>query len=195
MKQETENMHYFEDIFKEIYLYIGEYGVESLLHKLNFLTVNEELYFESENIYHKLSVHLGSAIKKHGVEYVYLMLKTNKTTKPKFKIKDKTIENKLFEIVSDTYGTSPQSILNKFDRDGIRINAGGTIFKLFIDLLDYSINDVMEITKKPKSIISRHKKMICNLDHKHPLDKKTIVKYMECRTKLIKFLLDEYQEN
>ena len=52
----------------------------------------------------------------------------------------------------------------------------------------------MEITNKPRSIISRHKNVITNLDYKHPMDKKILEKYIDSKKQLIKYILDEYQE-
>ena len=80
-------------------------------------------------------------------------------------------------------------ILNASDRDGIRIYASGTIIKLFYEVLDYSVDDIMKLIKKPRSIISKHKSTISNLDYKHPQERPILKQYLFCKHELIKFIL------
>ena len=73
------------------------------------------------------------------------------------------LNDKVFEIICRVFKTTKDSILDKFDRDGVRVYASGSLFKLLLDTCGYSVKEVMLLTGKPRSIISRHKNIISNL--------------------------------
>ena len=104
------------------------------------------------------------------------------------------LNDKVFEIICRVFKTTKDSILDKFDRDGVRVYASGSLFKLLLDTCGYSVKEVMLLTGKPRSIISRHKNIISNLDHKHIFDKKIIKKFIESKKQLIKYILNEYKQ-
>lgn len=140
---------------------------------------------------------LSKSFQNYGVEFTTLFFQTNKTKMFNFESESNSALNeKVFEIVCRVFKTTKDAILEKFDRDGIRVYASGSLFKLFIDTCGYSVDDVVSLTGKPKSIISRHKNIITNLDYKHIHDKKVVMKFIDVKKQLIKYILDEYrQEN
>ena len=109
--------------------------------------------------------------------------------------KNSALNDKVFEVVCRVFKTTKDSILDKFDRDGVRVYASGSLFKLLLDTCGYSVKDVMQLTGKPRSIISRHKNIVSNLDHNHIFDKKIIKKFIEAKKQLIKYILNEYKQD
>lgn len=194
MTQQTQTIPYnFEALFKEFSLFTRDLGAKALLGHIKAL--NNTALLNSDSLDHNLVEQFNNSIKKYGVDFMCLFFRTNRTKILNFEIvKNKELENKVFEIVCNVYKTNIDNVINKRERDGVRIYASGTLFKLLLDTCNYTVDEVMEITNKPRSIISRHKNVITNLDYKHPMDKKILEKYIDSKKQLIKYILDEYQE-
>lgn len=184
----------YQNLFKEFSFFTRDYGMKPLLYNLHILNNNYEKVQNASDEY--LMFELSKSIQKYGVDFTCLFFQTNRTKMFNFEsVNNLALNDKVFEIVCGEFKTTKDSILEKFDRDGVRIFASGSLFKLFIDTCGYSVNEVTEITGKPKSIISRHKNIISSLDYKHIHDKKILIKFINAKKQLIKYILNEYREN
>jgi hypothetical protein len=182
----------FQFLFKELTIFLKNHGARSLLFQLKHMGNTFDL--EEIEIDDQLDIlnSLTSCFKDGNIDYLYLMFQ-NKT---RLNVYEPTeiLFNKVFEIVTDIYKTDKELILDKNNRDGVRLYAIGTVFKLLIETIGYTPDEIVSKIGKSRSIISRHKNMITYLDENHPMDRKFIIKYITCKQQLIKFLLDEYQE-
>lgn len=195
-QSEIQTKNQYENLFKEFSNLTKNYGVNFILHNLYALNKTEEInhtFNKIEQIPHEL----GKSINTYGSEFICLFFQTNRTKMLNFDSKiDLALNNKVFEVVCGSFETTKDAILEKFDRDGVRVFASGSLFKLYLDTCGYSVDEVVSLTNKPKSIISRHKNVINALDYNHIHDKKAFNKFIEAKKQLIKFILNEYnQEN
>lgn len=193
----NSNKSKHEDLFIEFSYFTRDYGTNALLHNLKILN-DSSGYLENQSSQEEILTHeLGLAFSEYGINFISLFFQTNRTKMLNFEYSENSALNeKVFEIICRVFKTTKDSILDKFDRDGVRVYASGSLFKLLLDTCGYSVKEVMLLTGKPRSIISRHKNIISNLDHKHIFDKKIIKKFIESKKQLIKYILNEYkQEN
>jgi len=193
MIQETElQTQKFYALFKELTIFLKNYGARSLLFQLQLIGDSFETEKIDPNDQLQLLNHLSSRFKENNIDYLYQMfqLRTKLNT---YKPND-ILFNKTFEIVTSTFETTKEAILDKNNRDGTRLYAIGTVFKLLVETIGYTPDEITELTDKSRCIISRHKNMITYLDDSHPLDRKMITKYIKSKKQLIKYLLYEYQE-
>jgi len=193
LSNNTKSKH--EHLFIEFSYFTRDYGTNALLYNLKILnkstSANNSESTEEENLTHEL----GISFSEYGINFISLFFQTNRTKIINFEYStNSALNDKVFEIICGVFKTTKDSILDKFDRDGIRVYASGSLFKLLLDTCGYSVIDVMDLTNKPRSIISRHKNIISNLDHKHIYDKKIIIKFIEAKKQLIKYILNEYNQ-
>jgi hypothetical protein len=195
LSNNTKTKH--EHLFIEFSYFTRNYGTNALLYSLKTLNEStgslESQSSQEENLTHEL----GVSFSEYGINFISLFFQTNRTKMLNFECNDNSaLNDKVFEIICGVFKTTKDSILDKFDRDGIRVYASGSLFKLLLDTCGYNVKEIMKLTGKPRSIISRHKNIISNLDHKHIYDKKILIKFIEAKKQLIKYILDEYnQEN
>lgn len=185
-----------EHLFTEFSYFSKNYGTNALLYNLKILN-NSSGYNHDQSTQEELLTHeLGVAFSEYGINFISLFFQTNRTKMLNFDCqKNSALNDKVFEVVCRVFKTTKDSILDKFDRDGVRVYASGSLFKLLLDTCGYSVKDVMQLTGKPRSIISRHKNIVSNLDHNHIFDKKIIKKFIEAKKQLIKYILNEYKQD
>ena len=187
----------YQNLFKEFAYFTKDYGMKPLLYQLYILNNSKEKLDTNNSEDELLMLELSKSFQNYGVEFTTLFFQTNKTKMFNFESEiNSALNDKVFEIVCRVFRTTRDAVLEKFDRDGVRVYASGSLFKLYIDTCGYSVDEVVALTGKPKSIISRHKNIITNLDYKHIHDKKVVLKFIDAKKQLIKYILDEYrQEN
>ena len=193
---EIQNRIQYENLFKEFSNWTKNYGANFILHNLYALNKTEEIT-QNINQIEQIPNELGKSINTYGSDFICLFFQTNRTKMLTFDSKTSlALNDKVFEVVCGAFKTTKDSVLEKFDRDGVRVFASGSLFKLYLDTCGYSVEEVVELTNKPKSIISRHKNIINALDYNHIHDKKVFNKFIEAKKQLIKFIINEYnQEN
>lgn len=187
----------YQNLFKEFSFFTKNYGMKPLIYNLYVLNNNKDTIQPENATDEVLMSELGKSFQKYGVDFTCLFFQTNRTKIFNFDSEiNSALNEKVFEIICRNFKTTKDAILEKFDRDGVRVYASGSLFKLYLDTCGYEVNDVVKLTGKPRSIISRHKNIITNLDYKHIYDKKILVNFIEAKKQLIKYILDEYrQEN
>ena len=195
LSNNTKSKH--EHLFIEFSYFTRDYGTNALLYSLKILNKSSGTFEVQSSQEENLTHELGLSFSEYGINFISLFFQTNRTKMLNFEYSENSALNeKVFEIICRVFKTTKDSILDKFDRDGVRVYASGSLFKLLLDTCGYSVKDIMNLTGKPRSIISRHKNVISNLDYKHIYDKKIIIKFIEAKKQLIKYILDEYnQEN
>ena len=193
MTQDTElHTQKFNALFKELTIFLNNYGVKNLLFHLQLMGNTFKVEDIDPNDQFQILNHLSSCFKESDIDYLYQMFQLR--TRLNVYEPNSILYDKVFEIVTDVFETTKDLVLDKNNRDGIRLYAGGTVFKLLIETVGYAPDDIVELIDKPRCIISRHKNVITYLDENHPLDRKMLKKYMDCKKQLIKYLLYDYQE-
>jgi hypothetical protein len=184
----------YSKLFKEASIFSKNQGDKALLEYLMIITNKKEVDLNSTNTLVNISELIAVCIDRYGVDFTYLILKSNQTKITNFDISNKKeLYEKAVSIVCGVFMTTKESILEMNKRNGVRIYASGTLFNLLCDILGYSIDEVVEITKKERSAVSRHKNAVKNLDPNHRLDRKFIIKYIESKKQLIKHIINGKQ--
>lgn len=184
--------HNAEKLFKEMFKYSDKHGISALIFKLQFIS-GQTFSFPNENKeLNEVFFHIDYCTKNFAFEYLYGMFRAHKQNHEIVFPKDQTEEiiNEIYETVSDVYLIDKNGILNDSKKSGLKIYASGTTINLFLDVLNLPIDAIKKITGKLESLISRHKHTIIKLDHKHPFEKKILIKYLTCKSRIIKTITD-----
>lgn len=183
-------------LFQAISESVALYGTEGLEFILTTHLENINVHVESScsksliNLFTKIN----KIIEIHGIDHVVYLIQNKKNilSEDYSNLKHtKKLNNKVFEIVGRIFKTPIEIIITSSDRDGIRVFASGTIIKIFSEVLDYSAEEISELIPKSKSIISRHKIMVSNLDYKHPVERPMLKLYLFCKHEIINFIIKQ----
>lgn len=193
MKQvaNEKNKFLFEAISESVEHY-GTDGLQFILLNLQDQEVIDRNFAEPS--LHSLFLEINKAIELHGIDYVIYLIQNKKNL-----LSDKTLNlrhtKKMNDMVFDTvcriFETNKNNILNENKRDGKRIDACGTAIKIFFEILDYTIHDVMKIIPRKRSVIYKYRTRIDKLDHNHPQESDTFKKFFFCKHEIIKFILNQ----
>ena len=158
---------------------VRDYGIGGLSYILKS-QLKESQYFENQyqisNLSHNFEVselfhNLKTFVNTYGLDKTIFFLQREKRYMDFGTIKHKKEElnNKVFEIVSETFETNSREIINQASRNGgKRVYSSGTITKLFFEVFKYPLDEITTLIPKTKSIISRHKFAVNKLDYRHP---------------------------
>lgn len=186
-------------LFKAISESIDLYGLDGL----HFILLNHRPVPIPENDeppsnedVQDLFTEINKTIERDGMDHIIYLIQNKRNLIPDL-CRDlrhtAKMNDKVFEVACRVFNTDRQSIESKNERNGKRIYASGTVIKIFIEILDYSVEDIQKLIYKSKPVISKHKMLISNLDYRHKEESDAFKKYLFCKHQIIKFILN--QEN
>lgn len=189
-----KNKFLFQAIAESVSLY-GTDGLQFIL--LNLKDEKSVLPPEEEPSLSDLFLEINKAIQKNGIDHVIYLIQNKKNLLPAYTEKlrhTEKLNEMIFKIVCNIFDTDKKSVVEKTNRNGRRVYASGTIIKIFIELLDYSVEEVQKLIPKSKPVISKHKMIVSSLDYKHPAESDAFKKYLFCKHEIINFILNQENE-
>jgi hypothetical protein len=171
---------------------VKDYGISGLSYILGSQLKPPD-HFQVDPPISELFYNLKSFVNTYGIEKTIYYLQREKRYleyNTDFKEEKEKFTEKIFDIVSEVFDTNSKELINKDIRDGgKRIYSSGTITKLFFEVLNYPLDEIITLIPKTKSVISRHKFAITKLDYRHPYEKKILCNFLTAKFKLINFIL------
>lgn len=172
---------------------VQKHGVS---HALEILSVLNDKKIESKSkLFLQLNNQITQSVYLYGFDYLYLFFNKNKNEIYQFNKNEKEfLKNATFEIIEEVFGKKVEVLLNSTSRKGSRVYATGVLFILLIDLCGFEVKEVIKITNKPSTVISRHKGNVIELRHNITDELAIIKQFYKAKHKLINVILNEIRK-